>query len=319
VPGEEDVLLRVRYVGLCGSDLATFGGSNPLVDYPRIPGHEVSATIEHVGSRVPSSLRVGMNVTVIPWRACGACSACVLGRPNACRELQVLGVQCDGALTERIVVHHSRIISTTTLSLEALPFVEPLSIGCHAVERGRVAASETVIVLGCGGIGSGVVAAAVARGARVIAVEIADDKLALAHSLGAVAAINATREDVAARVFQLTGGHGADVAIEAVGIPETFRQAIGLVACAGRVVYIGYCKEQVNYETRLFVSKELDILGTRNSLPKDYETACGLLNEGHYSPAAMTTRMFSLAEAADALGFWHSHRSQVRKLLIRVS
>ena len=152
-PGGGEVLLRVRMVGLCGSDINTWRGKNPLVRLPRIPGHEIAATVEAVGAGVPESIAIGAPVTVSPYTACGECPACRRGRANACRANQTLGVQRDGALTEYIVAPWQKLISTADLSLRELCLVEPLSVGFHAAARGRVAASDTVVVIGCGAVG----------------------------------------------------------------------------------------------------------------------------------------------------------------------
>ena len=272
IPGPSDTLLRVRYVGLCGSDLNTFRGENPLVSYPRIPGHEVGAIIEQVGPEAPSSLQVGMEVTLSPYTNCGTCAACRQGRFNSCRANQTLGVQRDGALTEYLVAPgRKKLFPSRGLGLRALALVEPLTVGSHAVNRGRVSAGETVAVLGCGAIGLGVVAAARACGAHVIAVDIDDAKLALAYDVGAAFTVNTQGEALHERLSEAAGGHGPEVIIEAAGLPETYRAAVEEVAFAGRVVYVGYVKQTVSFETRLFVQKELDVLGSRNATPQDFE------------------------------------------------
>ncbi|NUP98240.1 MAG: alcohol dehydrogenase catalytic domain-containing protein, partial [Armatimonadetes bacterium] len=149
----DEVLLRPRVLGFCGSDLNTWRGRNPLVQYPRIPGHEIGAVIETVGQAVPADLRPGQMVTVSPYSNCGQCPACRQQRPNACRNNQTLGVQRDGALTELLAVPWQRVVPTTKLGLVELALVEPLTIGFHAVARGRVTAGETVAVLGPSGSG----------------------------------------------------------------------------------------------------------------------------------------------------------------------
>lgn len=170
-----DVLLRLTTVGFCGSDLNTYRGLNPLVGYPRVPGHEIAGCIEKVGSDVPHGMFAsGMDVTVLPYTACGRCAACRRGRGNACRDNQTLGVQRDGALTEFIAVPWEKIVPADGLPRRELALVEPLSVGFHAVDRGRVTASDTVVVIGCGAVGLGAVAGAWARGARTIAVDVDD-------------------------------------------------------------------------------------------------------------------------------------------------
>jgi len=259
---DTNVMLKVRMVGFCGSDLNSFRGLNPLVTYPRILGHEVSATvIEDLGHN--AVLPAGTNVTVSPYTSCGECSSCRRGRRNACQFNQTLGVQRDGALTEFIVMPREKLYPAN-LTLKELCLVEPLTVGFHAAARGRVAPEDTVAIWGCGGVGLGVVAAASSRRARTICIDVDDEKLDLARMAGAQLTINSTREPLHDRLLEMTEGRGPDAAIEAIGTAATFRAAVEEVAFTGRVVYIGYAKEPVSYETRLFVQKELDILGSRN-------------------------------------------------------
>lgn len=315
-PGEGELLLEVRHVALCGSDLSTFKGLNPLVTLPRIPGHEIGAEIAAVGPGVPADYAVGRRVIVMPYTACGECTSCRRGRFNACRHNATLGVQREGALTERIVVPYGKAILEDRLAPRHLALVEPLAVGFHAAARGRVTAEDTVLVLGCGMIGLGVVAAAAHRGARVIAVDMGEAKLAVARRYGAVETIDASRQDVAARISELTGDDGVDVVIEAVGTPKTFVQAIDCVAYAGRVVYVGYCKEPVSYATRFFNLKELDIMGSRGSTMADFEAVIAYLVARETPPDDLITRVFPFEEADLALPYWVAERDDVVKILI---
>src|SRR4051794_13080838 len=158
-PGPGEVLLRTRIVGMCGSDLNTFRGSNPMVSYPRIPGHEIAATIEQAGARVPPEFQPGIDVTVSPYTSCGVCASCRRQRPNACQSNQTLGVQRDGAMTSYFVAPWRKLYLSHGLSLRELSVVEPLSVGFHAAARGRVTQLDSVLVLGCGTVGLGAIAA----------------------------------------------------------------------------------------------------------------------------------------------------------------
>ncbi len=315
VPAAGEVLLQVKQVGFCGTDLNTFRGLNPLVSYPRIPGHEIAAIIAEVTPGVPASFAVGMATTVVPYTACGACSSCRSGRVNACRRNQTLGVQRDGAFTELITAPWEALVRSDNLSLSEHALVEPLSVGFHAVDRGRVTSADTVLVFGCGMIGLGAISgAASGRGARVIAVDVDDAKLALARKAGAAETINSRTERLHDAVQSLTNGDGPSVAIEAVGLPETFRAAVDEVSFAGRVVYIGYAKEAVSYETKAFVMKELDILGSRNATRRDFVDVVAALASGRYPVADTITRCVPFAEAGEALGSWASDPSRVTKI-----
>lgn len=318
-PGPGELLLRVRRVGFCGSDLNTFRGLNPLVSYPRIPGHEIAATVEAAGAAGPGdAFRPGTKVTVLPYSACGRCPACRRGRANACRDNETLGVQREGALTEWIVAPAEKVVATGDLALAEVALVEPLAVGFHAVERGRVGAEDRVAVIGCGAVGLGAVAGAARRGATVIAVDVDERKLALARSAGASHTIDPAASSLHDLLQELTGGDGPDVVIEAVGLPETFRSAVAEVAFTGRVVYIGYAKEPVSYETAHFVRKELDILGSRNATRDDFEAVIEMLAKGEFPAGAAVTRVVAFDEAGEALRAWSADPGAVTRIHVEV-
>jgi threonine dehydrogenase-like Zn-dependent dehydrogenase len=315
--GPEELLLRTRIVGMCGSDLNTFRGKNPMVTYPRIPGHEIAATIESVGADVPPHLQVGMDVTVSPYTNCGRCASCLRGRPNACQSNQTLGVQRDGAMTRYFVTNWRKVYVSEGLSLRELSLVEPLSVGFHAAARGRVTRGETVVVLGCGTVGLGAIAAAAFAGARVIACDLDDAKLATAREAGASHVINSSQQVLGDELRKLTHEMGPDVVIEAIGLPETFRLAIEIVAFTGRVVYVGYAKEAVSYETKLFVQKELDILGSRNALD-EFPTVIAMLRQGRFPVEKIISTATVLEKAGEALKEWSEQPQSFTKILVEV-
>lgn len=314
VASEGKLLLRVRMIGLCGSDLNSFRGKNPLVTFPRIPGHEVAATLVESSSQ-NASLAAGTNVTLSPYTSCGKCPSCLRKRFNACQFNETLGVQRDGALTEFISIPAEKLYPAN-LTIKELCLVEPLTVGFHSVARGRVTASDTVAVFGCGGVGLGAIAASRFRGARTIGVDLDDTKLQLAQSAGAEFVINGEREYLHERLADLTNGRGPDVIIEAVGHPQTFRSAVEEVSFTGRVVYIGYAKEPVAYETRLFVQKELDIRGSRNALPEDFHQVIKMLEEGRFPVDAAVSCIVPLAEAPGVLQAWSANPVSFAKIMV---
>jgi threonine dehydrogenase-like Zn-dependent dehydrogenase len=315
LPGQ--VRVAVRHIGLCGSDFNTFKGLNPLVTLPRIPGHEIGGVIAAMGEGVGPEYALGRRVIVMPYTSCGHCTSCRQGRTNACRTNRTLGVQQDGGLAEEIVLPADKLILNDALAPRHLALVEPLSVGFHAVARGRVGPGDRVVVVGCGMIGMGVVISAVARGAEVIAVDVSPRKIAMAQRFGAKHGCLAA-DDVAAEVARLTQGDGADVVIEAVGLPATFTLAIELVGFSGRVVYVGYAKAPVTYQTQVFNLKELDILGSRNATLADFHAVIAYLETIGDAAAALITRIVPFAEAEDALPYWEANRDSVLKLVIEL-
>lgn len=317
-PSADGVRLRVEFVGLCGTDLNIFRGRMPMCSFPRVIGHEIAATLADDTETAYGTLSAGTSVTVSPYTSCGKCASCRRGRVNACQHNQTLGVQRDGAMIEELVTTADKLF-TGRLSLPALALVEPLSVGCHAVARGRVTPNDTVAVFGCGGVGLGAVAVASFRGARVIAIDTDEGKLDIAEKAGAYARINSSSASVHDRLRELTLGDGPDCIIEAVGLPQTFRAAVEEVAFTGRVVYIGYAKEEVAYETRLFVQKELDILGSRNATAADFEEVIRLLESGRFPLDQAITAIVPLAEAPAWLARWSKNPASVTKLLVKIS
>jgi 2-desacetyl-2-hydroxyethyl bacteriochlorophyllide A dehydrogenase len=308
------VLIRVRTVGFCGSDLNTFRGLNPLVSYPRVPGHEIAGIIEATGDGVPRELRPGTLVTVVPYTACGECPACRRGRVNTCRNNQTLGVQRDGALTEWITLPWQSLLPGEGLDRRELALVEPLAVGFHAVARGRVAEGEIVTVIGTGAVGLGAVAGAVRAGATVVAVDVDDAKLAMARRAGATHVVNSRTGSLHDELQELTRGDGPDVIIEAAGLPETFVASVAEVAVAGRVVYIGYAKAPVSLDTTQIVRKELDVLGARNAMADDFRAVLALLRGKGFPVQDAVTRVVRLEDAADALRGWDANPSAVTRI-----
>jgi threonine dehydrogenase-like Zn-dependent dehydrogenase len=311
---EGELLLKVEMVGLCGTDLNSYRGRNPLIHYPRIIGHEISATVAEGSAAIPA----GTRVTVSPYTSCGVCASCKRKRFNACHGNQTFGVQRDGALAEWITVPEEKVYPSQKLSLKELCLVEPLTVGTHAVARGRVTANDVVVVFGCGGVGLGAIAASAFRGARTIAVDVDDAKLETAAAAGATNLIHSSREDFRARLREMTDGHGPDVIIEAVGLPETFRVAVEEVAFTGRVVYIGYAKEPVAYETKLFVQKELDILGSRNALPEDFREVMAMLERGRFPVDRTVSAMIAMEETPAILAQWSATPAAFTKIMVEV-
>lgn len=314
-PGE--VLLKTKIIGLCGTDLSTFRGKNPLVAYPRIPGHEIAATVVAVGTGVPNEFQPGLDVTAYPNTSCGRCPSCLRGRTNACKFNETLGVQRDGAMKNFFTIPWQKLVRSSGLSLRELSVVEPLAVGFHAAARGRVESHDSVAVIGAGMVGLGAIASAAARGARAIAIDLDERKLTLARQAGAQSSIQSNTQDMHAELVRLTEGRGPDVVIEAVGVPETYRLAVDEVAHTGRVVYIGWAKEPISFDTKLFVHKELDILGSRNYLD-EFPGVINMLQQGRFPVEATISKTVPLSEAGEALAGWSRSPESITKILVEM-
>ena len=321
VPEQEmkagDVMIRLQYVGFCGSDLNTYLGRNPMVKLPVIPGHEVGAVIEAVGSEVPEGLKPGMVVTVNPYTNCGKCASCRNARPNACQHNETLGVQRNGSMRERLVLPWEKVIPAGLLTPRECALVEPMSVGFHAVSRAQVTDSDVVLVIGCGMVGMGAVVRSALRGATVIAADIDDEKLQLAREIGASYTLNTKTDDVNSRLLEMTSGFGPDVVIEAVGSTPTYQMAVDVVAFTGRVVCIGYAKSEVSFQTKYFVQKELDIRGSRNALPQDFRAVIHYMERRTCPVDRLISSEVTPEEAQKAMDEWAAAPGKVFRILTK--
>lgn len=320
VPEQElkagEVLLRLEYVGFCGSDLSTYLGKNPMVKMPVIPGHEVGAVIEKVGAEVPEGLKPGMVVTCNPYTNCGKCASCRNQRVNACQHNETLGVQRNGAMREYIALPWEKVIPAGLLSPRTCALIEPMSVGFHAVNRAQVTDIDVVVVIGCGMVGMGAIVRSALRGATVVAADIDDEKLALAKEMGASYTINTKTEDVHARLLEITSGFGPDVIIEAVGSTPTYQMAVNEVAFTGRVVCIGYAKTDVSFQTKFFVQKELDIRGSRNAQPQDFRAVIHYLERGTCPVDRLISAEVTPEEAPETMRRWVENPGKVFRILV---
>lgn len=315
-PAKGEILLRLSYVGFCGSDINTFMGRNSMALNPVIPGHEVGAVIEAVGEGVPEGLKPGMTVTCNPYTNCGKCASCRNQRVNACQHNETLGVQRNGAMREYITLPWDKVIPAGLLDTKTCALVEPMSVGFHAVSRAQVTDIDVVLVIGCGMVGMGAVVRSAMRGATVVAADIDDEKLALAHQMGASYTINTKTENVHQRLLEMTSGFGPDVVIEAVGSTPTYQMAVDEVAFTGRVVCIGYAKSEVSFQTKYFVQKELDIRGSRNAQPSDFRAVIHYLERGTCPTDKLITKVIHPEEAFDTMRWWSENPGKVFRILV---
>ena len=313
----DEVLLRLEYVGFCGSDLSTYLGKNPMVKMPVIPGHEVGAVIEKVGTDVPEGLKPGMVVTCNPYTNCGKCASCRNQRVNACQHNETLGIQRNGAMREYIALPWEKVVPAGLLSPRTCALIEPMSVGFHAVNRAQVTDIDVVVVIGCGMVGMGAIVRSSLRGATVVAADIDDEKLALAKEMGASYTINTMTEDVHTRLMEITSGFGPDVIIEAVGSTITYQMAVNEVAFTGRVVCIGYAKTDVSFQTKFFVQKELDIRGSRNAQPQDFRAVIHYLERGTCPVDRLISNEVAPEGAPEAMRQWAEAPGKVFRILVK--
>lgn len=292
---ENDVLIRVKVIGICGSDIHAYRGTQPFQTYPRVLGHELTGLVARSGM----GLEAGQAVTVEPLIRCGSCYPCRQGRYNCCTSLKVIGVHIDGGMCEYISVPRPLVYALPEgVPLDKGALCEPLAVACQAIKRSRLVRDETVLIIGAGPIGLLTMQVAASKGASTFITDIDRDRLGLARRLGAEVAIDAGEEDVKERIMELTDGEGPNVVIEAVGSEETILQAIDLVSSAGRVVLLGLYKEDLPFRPTSLIRKELDLLGSRNSSGL-FPQALGLIRDGVVDMGGLITNRFPLEEAPE--------------------
>lgn len=309
-----EALLKIKYCGICGSDIATFTGNQPFASYPRVPGHEFSAEIIEIEEN-SRGLKPGMIVTANPYFNCGHCYSCERGKVNCCESNETMGVQRDGSFQQYITMPIERIYDGKGLSSKTLALIEPFSISYHAVNRGNVQKGDKVLVIGAGAIGIFAMMAAKLRGAEVYITDVFQGRLEKALKMGADGVINSKRENLQERIKEITNSKGMDVCIEAVGRPETFLACIDSAAFGSKVILIGNGKIETSFNHSILLKKELDVYGSRNSL-NDFVPLIDLVSSGKVKIDNMITNEFELENVADAFNTLLNNDGSALKVII---
>ena len=313
---EDHVLIRIRRVGICGTDYHIYRGKQPYLTYPRVIGHEFSGEV--IETAEGSNMVIGDRVTVTPYLSCGSCIACRKGKTNCCMRLEVLGVHRDGALAEYVSVPVRFVLKTNGLSFDDAAMIEFLSIGAHAVRRAEVDAQDRVLVVGAGPIGLAATAFCKLRGAQVTVVDSRQDRLQFA--LTALAAnyavpLNGSVADV---LSTLTDGDFFDVVFDATGNPQAMETGFRYVAHGGRYALISVVTADIRFSDPEFHKREITLLACRNATLGDFQTVIEAILAGKIPTNAFGTHRSSLSEAPDALPRWAEPTSGVIKAIVEI-
>ena len=314
---EGEALLKIKYVGICGADVASFTGNQPFTTYPRIPGHEFSAEIVTIPEN-DKGLKPGDIVTCNPYFNCGECYSCRRGFVNCCTDNQTMGVQRDGAFCEYVAMPLERIYAGQGLSAQELALIEPFSISQHAISRATIRKSDKVLVIGAGPIGLFALLAAKQLCDQIVVADILDNRLALAREYGADAVINTKNRSLAQFTEEFTGGNGFDVCIEACGAPETFLGCIDSAAFAANVILIGNGKRETQFLHSVLLKKELNVHGSRNALKADFLNNIDLVATGKADVMKMVTNVYEMEDALAAFKALANNDGTLAKLLIHI-
>jgi L-gulonate 5-dehydrogenase len=316
-PGRGEALIAVGAVGICGSDIAMWAGTDPYATFPVRQGHEFSGRVIAIGPGYDGPLSVGQLAAVEPLLPDWTCGACRRGHPNCCVALRVIGVHEDGALAERLLVPTRSLHPADDLTAELAAFVEPVSIGLHMVERSGLGADDRIVIFGAGPIGQAVLLAASDRGARALVVDVVPGRLTRARENGAEVAMNAAMDDAPAAIRAWTGGDGPTAVFEATGVASVLRGAIDVAAHAGTVVVAGTSNDDVQIPSLALVRKELNLLGSRNSVGA-YDAAIDLVRRYRGRCEALITQRFQLGDIQAALTLGESRPEVANKMMIVV-
>ena len=315
VANEGEALLKVKYCGICGADVASYTGNQPFTTYPRIPGHEFSAEIVSVPEN-DKGLKAGDVITCNPYFNCGGCYACKRGIVNACYDNQTMGVQRDGSFQEYITMPVERLIDGKGLSAQELALIEPFSISCHALSRAEVKEGDNLLIMGAGPIGLFAMIKAKAMGARVMIADMLESRLSLAREYGADMIVNVKENDLHESALEFTNGNGFDVCVEACGAPETFLSCIDEASHGANIILIGNGKRNTDFLHSIILKKELNIFGSRNAFTKDFEELIDLVASGKVDVMKMVSGIYKKEDAQEAFESLKNNDGSLCKLLI---
>ena len=322
VPGAGQALVRVRRIGICGTDLHAYRGRQPFFTYPRVLGHEISAEVVTVGDN-PDGLKPGETCVISPYLNCGACGACRQGKTNCCAQLKVLGVHVDGGLQDLLTVPADHLLRAEGLTLDQMAMVENQSIGAHAVRRAQIRPGETALVIGMGPIGFGVAQFARLAGAEVLVADLSPVRLELARQWLAPRQALEAGPGLEAQLAELMGGTAAHgdlpgLVFDATGSPASMMQSFRYVANGGRLVLVGLAQADITFHDPEFHRREMTLLASRNATRADLEHVIAAMAAGQVVTEPLTTARVPLDGLISAFPNWLTPEAGVLKALVEL-
>jgi len=310
-------IIKIKRIGVCGTDLHAYEGTQPFFSYPRILGHELSGELLEIDGA--EGFEVGEAVTFIPYFNCGICIACRSGKPNCCVSIKVCGVHVDGGMAEYLSVPSSTLLHGEGLSYDELALVEPLAIGAHGVRRADVKPGEFVLVIGAGPIGLGTLEFARIAGAQVIALDINDSRLKFCkEKLGIPHTINALSGNVTEQLMEITNGDMPTVVIDATGNLKAINNAFQYMAHGARFVLIGLQKESLSFSHPEFHKREGTLMSSRNATIEDFQHVIASMKAGLVEPTNYITHTVPFDQVKDDFASWLDPNTGVIKAMITI-
>jgi 2-desacetyl-2-hydroxyethyl bacteriochlorophyllide A dehydrogenase len=315
--GPGRAIIKLRRVGICGTDLHAFEGTQPYFEYPRILGHELAGDLVDF-DQAPGFV-IGEAVTIIPYFSCGACIACRNGKPNCCTNLHVCGVHIDGGMAEYLSVPSSSLVHGNGLSYDELALVEPLAIGAHAIRRAAVRPDEFVLVVGSGPIGLGVAGSARSAGGQVIVMDINEDRLRFCRDrLKVLHTIDAKSEDIGGQIGRITGGEMPAVVIDATGSQQAINDAFQYMAHGARYILVGLQKGEVRFSHPEFHKREATLMSSRNATREDFKMVMDAMTAGRIDPTVYITHRTPFGKVKAEFESWLKPDARVIKAMVEI-
>lgn len=317
-PGPGEVLVQVRQVGVCGTDLHAYQGNQPFFSYPRVLGHELGVEVLAVGEKV-EDLSIGMRCSVEPYFSCGTCPSCRRGKPNCCMNIKVFGVHIDGGMRQFALLPARYLHPAQTLSFEQLALVEPLAIGAHAVSRANLATKEAVLVVGAGPIGLAVMQFVLLAGTRVFVLDVSPQRLNFCRQHWPEVTCLDGRSDPHASLRELFGDDLPTAVFDATGNPRSMQASFSYAGYGGRVIFVGLFQGNITFNDPDFHRRELTLLSSRNGLSADFQYIIATLEKGQIDMRPWITHRATAEQAIDEFPRWFDRESGIIKALISFS
>lgn len=310
-------IIKIKRIGICGTDLHAFEGTQPFFQYPRTLGHELSGELVEVDNA--PGFEIGETVSFIPYFNCGACIACRKGKPNCCKQMQVCGVHIDGGMVEYLSVPAASLLHGDGLSFDELALVEPLAIGAHGIRRAAVEPGEFVLVIGAGPIGLGTMEFARIAGANVIALDTNEQRLQFCKNKLKVAhTVSAMSLNVAEQLCEITSGDMPTVVVDATGNLNAINNAFQYMAHGGRYVLIGLQKGDICFSHPEFHKREGTLLSSRNATRQDFEHVIASMKKGLVKPTTYITHRVLFDQVKDEFENWLNPANGVIKAMVEM-
>ena len=315
IDDKNNILVKMRAAGICGSDVGIYHGTNAAATYPRVIGHEMVGVVEEIGSNV-KNLKVGDRIIVNQVVSCGDCYPCRHNRGNVCDHLEVRGVHRDGGYREYMAVpEEDCYILPDNLSDADAVMIEPTTIAIQSLSRAEIEDDDTIFIIGCGALGSSILRIARLTNAKIIVGDIVDEKLNDALNKGAHYAVNLSHDDFEQKIKEYSNGRGPTVTIDAACTKDSLMNAIKVTGNAGRVITMGFSISPTEVNQFLITSKELDVRGSRLQ-NKKFGEAIKLINEGKIDLSGAVSHTFNYLDAQKAFDFIDSKDYSIRKIAL---